>query len=203
MLTDRYETYGHDLNRTYIVRAQRSVPNAAFTWGPADQVPYPDDFFDGVLLLDVLEHVPNERAVLTEIARVLRPGGVLVLSVPNQGILSALDSMNVYTALFGRHALPPTDDPSWTASPIHRHYSMRVLKGLLGQQFEVKQARYTGLGLAEAVNLILLLLFRPLRRLHRVYELVQYVYFGVYLAEDLVPAGEWGYHVMIRAELLI
>ena len=38
--------------------------------------------FDGVVSLDVLEHVPDYRAALAEFARVLKPGGVLVLTVP-------------------------------------------------------------------------------------------------------------------------
>ena len=38
--------------------------------------------FDAVLSLDVLEHVPDHRAALREFARILRPGGQLVLSVP-------------------------------------------------------------------------------------------------------------------------
>lgn len=41
-----------------------------------------DAAFDGVVSLDVLEHVPDYRTALREFARVLRPGGVLVLTVP-------------------------------------------------------------------------------------------------------------------------
>jgi SAM-dependent methyltransferase len=45
-------------------------------------LPFADATFDTVLLLEVLEHVADARAVLAEIARVLKPGGVLLLSVP-------------------------------------------------------------------------------------------------------------------------
>jgi len=41
-----------------------------------------DGAFDAVISLDVLEHVPDFRAALREFARVLRPGGWLVLTVP-------------------------------------------------------------------------------------------------------------------------
>src|SRR5690349_10615088 len=67
LLLPRYAAFGHDLDSAYIERAQRSVPKATFTQGAASTVPYPDRFFDGVLLLDVLEHVPQEHAVVQEI----------------------------------------------------------------------------------------------------------------------------------------
>jgi SAM-dependent methyltransferase len=41
-----------------------------------------DRSMDGVVCLDVLEHVPDYRAALCEFARVLKPGGTLVLTVP-------------------------------------------------------------------------------------------------------------------------
>lgn len=41
-----------------------------------------DRSMDGVVCLDVLEHVPDYRAALREYARVLRPGGTLVITVP-------------------------------------------------------------------------------------------------------------------------
>jgi SAM-dependent methyltransferase len=46
-------------------------------------IPFPDASFDHVFCIEVLEHVPNPFGALTEIHRVLRPGGVLALSVPN------------------------------------------------------------------------------------------------------------------------
>ena len=45
-------------------------------------LPFADATFDAAMSLDVLEHVPDFRAALREFARVLRPGGRLVLTVP-------------------------------------------------------------------------------------------------------------------------
>ena len=46
-------------------------------------IPFPADSYDFVFCLEILEHLPNPFATLGEVRRVLRPGGVLVLSVPN------------------------------------------------------------------------------------------------------------------------
>jgi SAM-dependent methyltransferase len=45
-------------------------------------LPFRDRSFDAVLALEVLEHVEEDRRLMTEIARVLRPGGRAVISVP-------------------------------------------------------------------------------------------------------------------------
>ena len=46
-------------------------------------IPFPDGAYDFVFCIEVLEHVPNPYGTLGEIHRVLKPGGRLVLSVPN------------------------------------------------------------------------------------------------------------------------
>jgi SAM-dependent methyltransferase len=48
----------------------------------ADAVPVIDASFDTAIMTQVLEHVPNPADVLTEVHRLLRPGGLLFVSVP-------------------------------------------------------------------------------------------------------------------------
>jgi len=48
-----------------------------------------DEYYDVVTFWDVLEHVPDPRRTLAEARRVLRPGGLLVLSLPSIGSIEA------------------------------------------------------------------------------------------------------------------
>jgi SAM-dependent methyltransferase len=50
--------------------------------GDALNLPFADDSFDVVTMLDVLEHLRDDCCALEEVHRVLRPGGALVMSVP-------------------------------------------------------------------------------------------------------------------------
>ncbi len=45
-------------------------------------LPFQNELFDAVTMLDVLEHLDNDRLILSEIQRVLKPGGRFVLTVP-------------------------------------------------------------------------------------------------------------------------
>ena len=50
-------------------------------------IPFPDASQDHILCTEVLEHVPNPETALAEIRRVLRPGGVLIGSVPARSLI--------------------------------------------------------------------------------------------------------------------
>jgi SAM-dependent methyltransferase len=57
--------------------------------GLLEDAALPAASFDAITMWDVLEHVHEPRPVLAELARLLRPGGVLVLSLPNPDSLEA------------------------------------------------------------------------------------------------------------------
>lgn len=50
-----------------------------------EQLPFADQSFDAAVCSEVAEHVPDDKAVVREIARVLRPNGLLFFTVPNLG----------------------------------------------------------------------------------------------------------------------
>lgn len=52
--------------------------------GDLERLPFPDDAFDAMVNIVVLEHTRRPREVLTELTRSLRPGGRLLLIVPQQ-----------------------------------------------------------------------------------------------------------------------
>jgi SAM-dependent methyltransferase len=55
---------------------------ASVVQAPITSIPFPDRTFDLVCALDVVEHVEDEHAALTELSRVAAPGAAVLLSVP-------------------------------------------------------------------------------------------------------------------------
>lgn len=198
MLARRHEAHGVDASAAFIARAQRAAPDIPFHCAPAEAIPYPDSHFDAVLLLDVLEHVAREAPVLAEVYRVLRPGGTLILSVPHKGALSWLDSLNVWDYFAGGGSHPP-EEVIPGGYRYHRHYGEADLRRLLGDRFLVQRVERTGLGLVEPLNLALLALCKGLLRSQWLYDRAVYLYYGAYIAEDLLRCGTASYHIMLRA----
>ncbi|HYW91632.1 MAG TPA: methyltransferase domain-containing protein [Gammaproteobacteria bacterium] len=62
-----------------------AVDDIDLTVGDALHLPFADARFDRVICSEVLEHIPDYRAALGEVDRVLRPGGILAVSVPRFG----------------------------------------------------------------------------------------------------------------------
>ncbi|MDY7080029.1 MAG: methyltransferase domain-containing protein [Chloroflexota bacterium] len=75
---------GLDLSRRMLRQAVRRTAQFAdrltYVWQDARRLPFDDGTFDAVTCLEALEFTPNPRAVLAELVRVLRPGGVLLVT---------------------------------------------------------------------------------------------------------------------------
>ena len=85
-----------------VLRAGESTPSQA----DVSALPFPDGAFDAVVLGEVLEHVEEDAAALSEVARVLSPGGVLALSVPrNPAWFGASDRWAGHVRRYTREAL--------------------------------------------------------------------------------------------------
>jgi SAM-dependent methyltransferase len=53
--------------------------------GDALSLPFPDGSFDKVIISEVMEHIPDDKGVLAEMVRVLKPGGSIAVTVPRYG----------------------------------------------------------------------------------------------------------------------
>ena len=50
--------------------------------GDGTRLPFPDDTFDRIICSEVMEHIPDDSAAARELARVLKPGGTIAVTVP-------------------------------------------------------------------------------------------------------------------------
>jgi ubiquinone/menaquinone biosynthesis C-methylase UbiE len=91
-----------------------------------EALPFPPNCFDGVLCSSVLEYVPDPDTCLEELRRVLRPNGILVISVPSARsiVRTLLRVTHACTAKIGRSW------PKYLAVSKHQ-YSIREFRALL------------------------------------------------------------------------
>jgi SAM-dependent methyltransferase len=83
-LLQRYGTaFGVDIAESAIgfCRA-RGIPPQHLTLASLDELPFPDDFFDVVISLEVICNIADDQRALDEIARVLKPDGRAIIQVP-------------------------------------------------------------------------------------------------------------------------
>lgn len=108
-----HEVYGIQISPEAAAYARDQLGLTRIETRDLIDVGYPEDWFDAVTAYHVIEHLADPHAFLREIKRILRPGGQLILEVPNAAGWGARWT--------GRHWL------GWDV-PYHRfHFSMRTL----------------------------------------------------------------------------
>lgn len=90
----------NDLTRLRRARAEIS-PGVSLAVGSVTRLPYADESFDKVILSEVLEHLPEDLEGLLEVRRVVRPGGEIAITVPNQHYPFLWDPINWSRERFG------------------------------------------------------------------------------------------------------
>jgi len=72
---------GSEIFMAGLSHAAKRVPSAHFMQMDTRRVPFVDEF-DAIGAFDVLEHIEEDEIVLTQLYRAIKPGGVLLLTVP-------------------------------------------------------------------------------------------------------------------------
>ncbi len=75
------------------VQATRDLVGNRVAVIPPTNIPHPDGTFDIIVSLDILEHLREDRAFVSEMVRVLKPGGCLILSTPATGPVYLLNRL--------------------------------------------------------------------------------------------------------------
>ena len=149
--------FGVDLSSAVVGQARAAFGTTALRASVADvrQLPFNEDSFDAIYSMGTIEHFAESEAALVEMIRVLRPGGRIVLGVPNRHdpfgrpiLVAALSRVGLY------------------AYGFEKSYSRRQLREML-QRSGVEVVAETGIlfmpGWLRMLDLALHSWCRPLR----------------------------------------
>jgi SAM-dependent methyltransferase len=128
-LADRgHQVIGVDNSPDMLIRARERVPAARFHEAVLDRLPLPDDHVDLAVCALALVHLPDLRPVFTELARVVRPGGHLIVTDVHHETV-ALGSVPRVRSYTGEPQLIPS----------YRHRTSDYLDAALPLGFAVKR----------------------------------------------------------------
>jgi ubiquinone/menaquinone biosynthesis C-methylase UbiE len=88
LLARSAEVWGLDYDTTALDLARQRVPHGRFVLGELPYLPWESQYFDAVVCFETIEHVADDRRLIGELSRVLRPGALLLLSTPNAEVTS-------------------------------------------------------------------------------------------------------------------
>jgi 2-polyprenyl-3-methyl-5-hydroxy-6-metoxy-1,4-benzoquinol methylase len=135
-----------DVSDVYLESARKNLAgyDVRFIKGEIDKMDRPPANFDRVICTEVLEHVVDPDSVLAAIARMLKPSGVAVITVPNDPLILRVKSLIRRTParwLFG-------DRIEWGGDTYHLHrWTPDEFERVLTRHLRVTDRRYAPLRL--------------------------------------------------------
>jgi ubiquinone/menaquinone biosynthesis C-methylase UbiE len=123
-----HRVIGVDSSPDMLSYARQRVPEAEFHVAELDRLPLPDGCVDVIVCALALEHVPRLDPVVAEFARVLRPGGDLVISDVHHEVITRGSVMT---------CRGPAGEPR--IAPTYRHQLGDYLRAALSNGMQVKR----------------------------------------------------------------
>lgn len=140
-----------DLNAPTVAAIRELVGDEVYQID-GDALPFPDHTFDHVAIIDFLEHIPDDRRLIAELHRTIKPGGTLILNVPH-----LKDSpLRRFRLLIGQ-----TDEKHGHVRP---GYSLDTLCEVLGDCFAIETAHTYSKFFSELIDTLIVFAVTTLKR---------------------------------------
>lgn len=154
---------GVDVNPSAIAKAKALLPEASIHQITGAKLPFESSSFECVTCIEVLEHIPAElrREMLSEIERVLVPGGTFVIRTPHAGLFDWLDSNNLrftFPGLYKMFVGSGLRDKGYARGSAdvewHYHFKQEELLSLMSANLKAKETCYGGLFLFPFLDIL-------------------------------------------------
>ncbi len=162
--------YGCDISQHAIAIAKQANDGVVYDLSAENKSVYEDNFFDAVLIYDVLEHVANPGLILAEVSRVLKNGGVFYCFVPCEA-----DALSFWNLL---HKLGLKKELTKMYAGHINKFSRKSLVGLVQSfGFVVTRIRYSEQVLGQLLGLAAFFSMDRFARKNNLYQVNNEQYF--------------------------
>ena len=121
------EIVGFDINHRLARNAARNVSAAGFFTGCIENLPFGDASQSCLIACDLVEHLDNPSAAFKEIARVLAPGGLAIMTIPNRNFERIATLFNMtqedigHNHTYSGREIRQLVDPTGLVLKTHKH----------------------------------------------------------------------------------
>jgi ubiquinone/menaquinone biosynthesis C-methylase UbiE len=130
-IEQRVKYIGLDCQEDSISFCQKTFPSREYLLGDLYKLPFPDNYFDAVVMREVIEHVKQPELVREEVKRILKPGGKWIFTTPNYSNVLLHMIENIYNRFFVKNLKPHLED-------VHpSKFDRKKIRAFLENQFEL------------------------------------------------------------------